>query len=335
MMENVVLGLSLLIGLGAAAWCVLAAHNLQRTYGTGSLSTLLYYQIFIAVFGLYGIAGQGIVRRILVSRGAQFATVETVWHLFSFLGAPFLILAWSMLLRFCREITGSGLRRGFSGAFFIAAFSLYLGYGTGIVLLNTTGAGEAVFEAFSLSAKAVFAALDAGSTILAVIWLRSGSARETSDRKRAAERATGSWLLGAWAVRLVLLIASGFGGVFFSLFVLFFFGGNIPALYAWRAFLLENVPPPLARIIETGWDPESFAAEFRISKREEDVIREVLKGKTNREIGETLFISLQTVKDHLYRIFQKTGVRNRVQLINLVKSRPGRGSRDSTRNTSS
>ncbi len=321
MMETVVLGLSLLCGLGAAVWCVLAAHNLQKTYGTGSLSTILYYQIFIAVFGLYGIAGQGIVRKVLVSRGAQFMTVETVWHLFSFLGAPFLILAWSMLLRFCREILGRELRRRFSAVYLLVTFTLFLGYGTGIALLNVTGAPEAPFAKFSLSAITVFAVLDAGVTILAVTGLWSGSARESDLRKKAAERAFGRFLLGAWGIRLVLLLASGSGGVAFSLFVLFFFGGNIPALYAWRAYLLKHVPPPLAGIRDAGWDAGSFAEEFKISKREEDVIREVLQGKTNREIGEALFISLQTVKDHLYRIFQKTGVRSRVQLINLVQSR--------------
>jgi DNA-binding CsgD family transcriptional regulator len=63
-----------------------------------------------------------------------------------------------------------------------------------------------------------------------------------------------------------------------------------------------------------------FSAAFNISKREEDVIRQVLAGKTNKEIAASLFITVQTVKDHLYRIFQKTGLRSRVQLVNLVRT---------------
>jgi DNA-binding CsgD family transcriptional regulator len=39
---------------------------------------------------------------------------------------------------------------------------------------------------------------------------------------------------------------------------------------------------------------------------------------TNQEISDSLFISVQTVKDHIYRIFLKTGVKNRVQLTNLL-----------------
>jgi len=45
----------------------------------------------------------------------------------------------------------------------------------------------------------------------------------------------------------------------------------------------------------------------------------------NKEISDTLFISLQTVKDHIYRIFQKTDVKNRVQLINLIQSYKSEG----------
>ena len=42
-------------------------------------------------------------------------------------------------------------------------------------------------------------------------------------------------------------------------------------------------------------------------------------GKSNKEISDKLFISLQTVKDHVHNIFVKAGIKNRVQLSNLVK----------------
>ena len=65
---------------------------------------------------------------------------------------------------------------------------------------------------------------------------------------------------------------------------------------------------------------KQFLSEYNISKREEEVIRQLCEGKANREISQALFISLQTVKDHIYRIYQKTDVKNRVQLINLIQS---------------
>jgi DNA-binding CsgD family transcriptional regulator len=65
---------------------------------------------------------------------------------------------------------------------------------------------------------------------------------------------------------------------------------------------------------------KQFFDEFKISRREEEVIQLLSEGKRNKEISEALFVSLQTVKDHIYRIYQKTDVKNRVQLINLIQS---------------
>jgi DNA-binding CsgD family transcriptional regulator len=64
-------------------------------------------------------------------------------------------------------------------------------------------------------------------------------------------------------------------------------------------------------------DISGLVERFAITSREEEIIELICQGKTNQEIADDLFISLQTVKDHNYNIFQKTGVRNRVQLVKL------------------
>ena len=64
---------------------------------------------------------------------------------------------------------------------------------------------------------------------------------------------------------------------------------------------------------------EEFCKKFEVSPRETDIVREICNGLSNKEISEKLFISLQTVKDHTHRIYIKTNVKSRVQLINLVK----------------
>lgn len=52
-----------------------------------------------------------------------------------------------------------------------------------------------------------------------------------------------------------------------------------------------------------------------LSKREEEVVRLVSEGLANREIAEQLRLSEHTVKNHLFRIFDKLGVSNRVELV--------------------
>ena len=51
-----------------------------------------------------------------------------------------------------------------------------------------------------------------------------------------------------------------------------------------------------------------------LSDREKEVVRLVAQGFHNREIGEKLFISEQTVKNHLHNIFDKLGVSDRLEL---------------------
>lgn len=318
-MDNLLYIACIALGLGSGIWAILLAHRLQRTYGMSSLSTFLYFQIFIAVFGLYGLVGQNVIRKILIHRDSPFLTVETVWHLFSFLGVPFLILAWYMFLRFCREAVDESPPRTFAYSYFFVTAALYLSYGAGIVFLNITASGNTGFPAFSTAAKAVFGIMDSAVIAAAIPRLLILANRLKDRNKKTAVRTFSVFVLTAWSLRLLLYLLSGQNEISLSLFLFFFFAGNLPPLLTWRHYLHRHVSPPQPMTSTGAWDTAKFAAEFGISKREEEVIRHVSEGKTNREISDALFISLQTVKDHLYRIFQKTDVRNRVQLINLVQ----------------
>ena len=51
-----------------------------------------------------------------------------------------------------------------------------------------------------------------------------------------------------------------------------------------------------------------------LSDREKEIVQLVAQGFRNREIGEKLFISVQTVKNHLHNIFDKLGVSDRLEL---------------------
>ena len=61
--------------------------------------------------------------------------------------------------------------------------------------------------------------------------------------------------------------------------------------------------------------------DLQLSKRETEIVELIICGLKNKEIADKLFITLQTVKDHNKNIYRKTGVRNRVELTNLIKKR--------------
>jgi DNA-binding NarL/FixJ family response regulator len=59
-----------------------------------------------------------------------------------------------------------------------------------------------------------------------------------------------------------------------------------------------------------------------LTRREEAVVKSLVEGLTNREIAETLAISQHTVKNYIFKIFDKLGVSNRVELAVQVLSEP-------------
>ena len=84
---------------------------------------------------------------------------------------------------------------------------------------------------------------------------------------------------------------------------------------------------PRERIIEiavaaTKLDPVSDEAareRLGITPRELEVLQLVARGLSNREIGETLFVSENTVKTHCSRAFDKLGARRRTEAVKRSK----------------
>ena len=85
--------------------------------------------------------------------------------------------------------------------------------------------------------------------------------------------------------------------------------GQIWASSAELQFLLEAMAEPV---------PMSFlnaSGESILSARELDVVRCVAEGLSNREIAQRLTLREHTVKNYLFRIFDKLGVSSRVEVV--------------------
>lgn len=87
---------------------------------------------------------------------------------------------------------------------------------------------------------------------------------------------------------------------------------------------------------ELSWVMEAFAnfAPLRLvsadghkslSRREEGVVRLVAEGFTNRDIARELALSEHTVKNYIFRIFEKLGVSSRVELVTYAAASNGNG----------
>ena len=62
-----------------------------------------------------------------------------------------------------------------------------------------------------------------------------------------------------------------------------------------------------------------------LSKRELEVVQCVVQGMTNREIGDRLGLSQHTIKNYLFRVFDKLGVSSRVELLFMTLSQSNNG----------
>ena len=56
-----------------------------------------------------------------------------------------------------------------------------------------------------------------------------------------------------------------------------------------------------------------------ISQRELEVLQAIAAGATNQEIADQLFVSLNTIKTHTSRLFEKLDVKRRTQAIEKAK----------------
>lgn len=90
---------------------------------------------------------------------------------------------------------------------------------------------------------------------------------------------------------------------------------SIVAVAAGKVFIEQRY---LQSLIESA---SRKPAEPRLTSRERDVMRLLLQGLTNKEIGSELSVSESAVKATLQQLFAKTGVRTRSQLVRVALER--------------
>lgn len=76
-----------------------------------------------------------------------------------------------------------------------------------------------------------------------------------------------------------------------------------------------------SRKSEAGFRKNEKAIEYlQLSERELEVLELVSKGLSNKEIAGQLFVSINTVKTHLQKVYEKMEVHRRTQAVEKAKS---------------
>lgn len=169
-----------------------------------------------------------------------------------------------------------------------------------------------VYDSFAL----VFIILEI--VLLVRLWRKSAGVAD-SVRARLGKSFAAFYLARYLIIPLFLLVPPVVRAFFFILFL-----NAVPVVWLrifFRAYeerhgLAEAGRPALgAAALDT------VCRTFDISKRERDILDLILTGKSNRDIERELFISYHTVKNHVYNLFHKFGVKNRFELARLVENR--------------
>jgi len=296
---------------------ILTAYQLYHSGKKYEFLILLYQQIFLISFFIYSIWGnlfiRGLISDIEISQALAFNLAISI----PVIGLPFLTASWFMLLKFGFMIN----KRRFSN-FILLSVLLFI-VSVAILLVTLVQKGVIIIEGSpDLFIVRIFLIINL------LIHLFLLFAFISSKQKKYELHGIGFGIqqfliylagVGVYSVLLSFFNVFGFISSCFSILILFAISILIPVTIKFNSKTEPDKSFNNNQLV--GFD--EFCQLFEISKREADVVREICSGKSNKAIAETLFISLQTVKDHTHRIYYKTDVNSRIQLSNLVREKTG------------
>jgi len=87
----------------------------------------------------------------------------------------------------------------------------------------------------------------------------------------------------------------------------------------WLYFVSRYLHLPEIKLISEDDEFDNYFAIYKITKREMEVVRLLLRGMSYEQIAGQLFITLETVKTHVNNIYKKSDVNSKIDLSNLVQ----------------
>jgi DNA-binding CsgD family transcriptional regulator len=313
-MLSLILLVTFIFCLGIAVAAVLVTRQLVTTYNHDLHKQLFYYLAAFYAFAFYGIWGQILARALLAWLDTDAAAIEAVAAFVPLLGVPFLLVSWVMLINMAHSMAGTVPGRIwvlFHGAVFLL---MLLGSWLSVMALRANGglieANLGVVEATAMTAAELFYF----ATLLAIVL----GLPIRDDRVERKVLVRFSLLLCAAFVARSLLGSLVLLDIRLAPpALLAYFGSNLAPLFYLRA-VSDSAFKPVKAEVATPKGIEHVLARHGITKRERQVVEKICLGKTNKQIAEELFISLQTVKDHTHRIYSKLGVKSRMQLVQAM-----------------
>ena len=295
-----------IISVAVASGSILIAYQLKERFKYDYLSSLMYMQVFFFTFGLYAIWGQVLIKTLL-SMYISAEMMSRISNILIYLGTPFLVFGWYMLIRFGKELSGRSNSNSIFIIFLIINVLMFSGLGYCINKLTQ-------FKPLDII-KYYYISLNILYTSIGVVYMLSSSTRDSKIPKHFRQKLA-LFFLGLVMAEDVLIYFYNESNLSFALIFIFlyFTGSGFITVY----MKYQIAPEVLAGRGEYKLSFNEFCSNHEITAREKEIILEIYNGLTNQQIANKLYISIQTVKDHTSRIYNKTNTQNRVQLIKML-----------------
>jgi DNA-binding CsgD family transcriptional regulator len=292
--EGLVFWICFVFCLALTAGGMLVTFRFTTLKSLPGFQQLQYFMVLLYTFGFYGLWSETVILFLpFLDQAKPVSRVLTV------LGLPFMLLCSAQQMLWSKKIAAEKL------------------HWILIPVLLVVASGLAGITYYSLDWSAVltlpncYAFFGGIACIFSLVVFAVQKSIFLSEKSR-------------WIVVLVLLLLAGF----YCYQYLFATSNVLLRSLNHFVFFLLNTFLGVYFIYSVQYEPASeaskvslgvFIGKFTLTSRESDIVIEIYKGKTNQEIADTLFVTLQTIKDHTSRIYQKTEVKSRAQLIRLMR----------------
>ena len=313
LIDYALFSLTFIVSAALAVIGIMLSYQLYQIHQKPVLQVLLYQQIFLISFFVYGIWGNIALQEILADLNLPAGLSSKLTVFIPVLGIPFLAVSWFMLLRFSFELNGIKVTKMFPFIYFPGLFIF--------ILLFTVLVDKEIVNINNDPDRLIIRSIASVNLIIHFIFLvpffTQRKNKPLTREIRIAQNHVVFYLAGVFLYSVMLFFYNFWGtfSVCISIILLFAVSILIPVIIKFnkKTILLPHNQKNMSFT--------DFCNLYEISKRESEIIIEICTGKSNKEISEKLFITLQTVKDHNYRIYSKLGVKTRGQLTNLVREK--------------
>lgn len=291
---------------GMVAIGIMLSYQLLGKGSRHELQWLFYQQLLYDAFLIFGIWGYFALNHLLKDIGIDSDIKNRILIFQPYVGLPFLMVSWYMLARFFASLFLYRISRWMSYTWFVGCLLLLP---IGVFFINEfSETGNFHIQFFSMLSVINFSII-----CVAYLFFIMKKRDESLRDWRRFGFMHGFPVLTLISTLLILFMAGIYPNVIPVIILILFFSGLMPVFHFYFETRKDGTPN---ESLPSGFD--DFCQKYEITRREAEIILEINKGKSNRQIAEDLFITVQTVKDHIYRIYTKTGVNNRVQLINIA-----------------